>query len=208
MANGSLSRKEQKALRPFQILHAAFEEFVANGFTATRVEDIADRVGVTKRTIYVYFPTKEHLFSEMIAHISGPLVTLLAQTGALSGTCAERLKAFLLLAYEKVTEDRKSRELLRFVIAEGARFPHVIDAHHAELIEPLRAHTQHLLDEGVRTGEFRDAASAQADIVVAPILTLMMDMLIFDARRDMDVKAHIGAHLDMVFNGISATSSG
>ncbi|OWK26164.1 hypothetical protein AJ87_01535 [Rhizobium yanglingense] len=43
-----LTRAEQKARRPAQILDAAFEEFVERGYVATRVEDIADRVGVTK----------------------------------------------------------------------------------------------------------------------------------------------------------------
>ena len=57
-----LTRAEQKALRPTQILEAAFQEFVEHGFTAARVEDIAERVGVTKGTVYVYFPTKEELF--------------------------------------------------------------------------------------------------------------------------------------------------
>ncbi len=42
-----LPRAEQKALRPTQILEAAFQEFVDHGFTAARVEDIAERVGVT-----------------------------------------------------------------------------------------------------------------------------------------------------------------
>ena len=55
-----LTRAQQKALRPLQILDAAFEEFVKQGYSATRLEDVAERVGVTKGTIYVYFETKEN----------------------------------------------------------------------------------------------------------------------------------------------------
>ena len=198
-----LTRAAQKALRPKQILDAAFEEFVAHGFTATRVEDIADRIGVTKGTIYVYFPTKEDLFSAMIAHISVPLEELLRNMETLKGGYAERLRSFLLLAYDRITKDRRARELLRFVISEGARFPQVIDMHHAELVDPLITCTQRLLEEGVAAGEFRDCEGANAEIIVAPILALMMDHLIFDGRRAVDIAAYVRSHLDLVFNGLS-----
>lgn len=58
------SRAERKARRPDEILAAAFEQFAAEGYAATRVEDIAARLGITKGTIYFYFPTKEVLFQE------------------------------------------------------------------------------------------------------------------------------------------------
>jgi AcrR family transcriptional regulator len=197
-----LTRAEQKALRPIQILEAAFEEFVAHGFSATRVEDIAERIGVTKGTVYVYFPTKEDLFSAMIGHISMPLESLLREAAELKGSWTDRLKAYLVLSYERVTQDRKTRELIRFVIAEGARFPQVIDAHHAEVIDPLLACTQELLEEGIAAGEFRASAAANAQIIVAPILALMMDFLIFDNRRTIDVPHYIEAHIDLVLKGI------
>ncbi|MHB0953780.1 MAG: TetR/AcrR family transcriptional regulator [Allorhizobium sp.] len=198
-----LTRAEQKALRPIQILDAAFEEFVANGFTATRIEDIADRIGVTKGTIYVYFPTKEELFAAMIDHISVPLEELLRDSAGLKGTCVERLQSLLLLFYEMVSKDRPSRELIRIVISEGSRFPQVIHAHHDKLIEPLFALTQSLLDEGVSTGEFRNAPAALAPVIVAPIITMMIEKLIFGHQRDDDLPSYIRAHLDLVMNGLA-----
>lgn len=198
-----LTRAEQKALRPIQILDAAFDEFVANGFSAARVEDIADRIGVTKGTIYVYFPTKEDLFAAMIRHISVPLEDLLKESGELKGSHEQRLRSLLMLAYHRVAQDRRCRELLRFVIAEGSRFRDVIDAHFAEVIEPLIQRTQLILDEGIAAGEFRKAPAANADIVVSPILSLMMDSLIHDSKRRVDLEAYMEAHLDLVFNSLS-----
>lgn len=202
-----LTRAEQKALRPIQILDAAFEEFVTHGFAATRIEDIAERIGVTKGTIYVYFPTKEELFAATIDHISLPLENLLRDSGGLKGTCVERLQSLLLLFYEKVSNDRPSRELIRIVIAEGSRFPQVIQAHHDELIEPLFMLTQSLLDEGVATGEFRNAPAALAPIIVAPIIARMIEMLIFGHRSDDDLPSYIKAHLDLVMNGLAVVRS-
>jgi len=202
-----LSRAERKALRPLQILDAAFEEFVARGFTATRLEDIAERVGVTKGTIYVYFPTKDDLFAATIRHISKPLEDLLRDSKEVSGNYREKISNMLQLFYERISGDRHSRELVRLVISEGSRFPSVVSDHHDELIAPLLGLTQAVIDEGVAAGEFRDAPAALASVVVAPVIANMVETLIFGQPRADDVPAYIRAHVDLVLNGLAVTRS-
>lgn len=199
---GKLTRAEQKARRPKQILDAAFEEFVERGYVATRVEDIADRVGVTKGTIYVYFETKEELFSAMIRHISTPFEDILASGRSLEGSCQNRLRTLIEILHDNFLENRKVRELLRFVIAEGSRFPHVVDENQRQVIDPLIDFIQSIIDEGCRTGEFRTGPGAAADFVMAPIVLAMTFRLIFDERREFDRNAAIAAHVDMIFNGL------
>lgn len=198
-----LTRAEQKALRPTQILDAAFEEFVNHGFAAARVEDIADRVGVTKGTIYVYFPTKEELFGAMIRHIAVPFEDLLAETNDLEGTCADKLRSLIKLFYDRILDNRRTRELLRFVVSEGMRFPQIIDAHRNELVEPLLIRAQSLIDEGIAGGQFRDGPAALSRVVVAPVIAMAMEILIHDSRRDLDVAAYVEAHIDLVMAGLA-----
>lgn len=52
--------------RPRQILEAALEVFAERGLSDARLEDIAKRAGVSKGTIYLYFPNKEELFREVV----------------------------------------------------------------------------------------------------------------------------------------------
>src|SRR6476619_4730415 len=52
--------------RPEQIIKAALEVFGECGLANARLQDIAERAGVSKGTIYLYFPNKEELFREMI----------------------------------------------------------------------------------------------------------------------------------------------
>ena len=54
--------------RPGQILQAALAVFGERGLSASRLEDIAKRAGLSKGTIYLYFPNKEELFREMVRH--------------------------------------------------------------------------------------------------------------------------------------------
>jgi AcrR family transcriptional regulator len=52
--------------RPRQILEAALEVFAERGLSDARLDDIAKRAGVSKGTIYLYFPNKEELFREVV----------------------------------------------------------------------------------------------------------------------------------------------
>ena len=197
-----LTRAEQKARRPVQILDAAFEEFVERGYVATRVEDIAERIGVTKGTVYVYFETKEQLFEAMIRHISGPLENLLVRANDLKGTATERLQGTIELIYDLIINDRQLQELMRFVIAEGSRFPQIVDRHHDIFIDPLERQMQSLIDDGVKLGEFRQAPAAFGDAVVAPAIAFLFFKLLFDERRTLDRATYLKAHIDLVMHGL------
>lgn len=197
------SRAEQKARRPQEILEAAFEEFTAKGYEATRVEDIAARLRVTKGTIYLYFPTKDALFDAMMRQMSTPFEDVLASVGTLEGTHAERLRALLVLTHEKIADDRKARELLRLTLAEGGRFPHIVDRDFDENIAPLLAAVQSLVEQGVASGEFRvSPAMRTPEVIVSSILLVAVMHLMFEDRRPIEGQEFIEAHLDLVLNGL------
>ncbi|CAI8839309.1 TetR/AcrR family transcriptional regulator, regulator of autoinduction and epiphytic fitness [Pseudomonas sp. IT-232MI5] len=48
------------------IIQAAIAEFRANGFEITSMDKIAATAGVSKRTVYNHFPSKEELFAEIL----------------------------------------------------------------------------------------------------------------------------------------------
>ena len=52
--------------RKQQLIDAAAELFAANGYAATRIQDICRRTGVAKGLFYWYFPTKQDLFAELV----------------------------------------------------------------------------------------------------------------------------------------------
>src|SRR5262249_2471676 len=66
-------RRTRKDGRPNEIVAAAFEEFAANGYAATRLEDVAARAKVSKGLPYLYFKTKEELFKAVIRSVITPL---------------------------------------------------------------------------------------------------------------------------------------
>lgn len=197
-----LTRAEQKVLRPLQILDAAFEEFTKKGFTATRVEDIADRVGVTKGTVYVYFETKEKLFEAMIEHISAPFQEAIGNFPKQSDDPVKELEAFLGFLFDYLVDSRKMREQFRFVVAEGPKFPELIDRHHEMFMEPVFARVGAILQDGVSQGKFRANPEELAKIVVSPVAGMLVFRLIFDDRRTIDRKVVLATHLDLILRGL------
>src|SRR5262245_19030548 len=77
-ATAPSNRAERAAERRAAIVDAAMQEFIARGFAATRLDDIAKRAGVAKGTIYLHFNDKESMFEELIRTAIVPLVGRLA----------------------------------------------------------------------------------------------------------------------------------
>ncbi|HSI57618.1 MAG TPA: TetR/AcrR family transcriptional regulator [Ideonella sp.] len=51
------------------IVQAAIGEFRANGFDATSMDRVAAAAGVSKRTVYNHFPSKDALFAEILRQL-------------------------------------------------------------------------------------------------------------------------------------------
>jgi len=203
-----LTRAEQKALRPAQILAAAFEEFVSNGYAAARVEDIADRVGVTKGTVYVYFETKELLFEEMIRDSSRSFRDIALKARELEGSPLDRLVALIQVVYQQLFDDRQSREIMRLVISEGPKFPEIVKRHERDFIDPVIAEVDALLSEGVKAGLFHPQRAGFAELILAPVLTATVIRLILGDRFDLQREDYIRAHIDLLLNGLQVSPSG
>ena len=55
-----------------EILEAALAEFARNGYSGTRVDEIAARTSTTKRMIYYYFTSKEQLYIAVLERRTRP----------------------------------------------------------------------------------------------------------------------------------------
>lgn len=197
-----LTRAEKKMQRPLQILDAAFEEFKKRGFSATRVEDIADRVGVTKGTVYVYFDTKEKLFEAMIEHVSMPFRDAFESYADAASDPIQRLENLLAFLFDHIVDNTRMRELLRFIVAEGPKFPDLVDRHHEMVMEPVFSRVDVILDAGVSQGKFRRKPQELAKVVVSPVVGMVVFRLIFDDRREVDRKRLLETHVGLLLHGI------
>jgi AcrR family transcriptional regulator len=198
------TRRRRKAERPQEILEAAFVEFSRNGYAMTTLDRVAERAGVTKGTIYVYFENKEHLFISMVREVTkAALDTVHAMLETHEGSTADLLRAQFSFIYQHIVEDRRRREVLRMLIAEAPRFPELADRYHQEILRPCLDMLRQAIRRGMDRGEFRKSAIVDLpQIVIAPIALVDLWMMMFDTRQPLDMKAYFNAHLDLVLNGL------
>src|SRR3984885_10411353 len=202
------TRRRRKAERPQEIVEAAFIEFSRNGYAMTTLDQIAERAGVTKGTIYVYFENKEHLFISMVREaMKATLDTVQDMFERHDGSTADLLRAQFSFIYQHIVEDRRRREVVRMLIAEAARFPELADRYHEEILRPCLDMLQRAIQRGIDRGEFRKSAIVDLpQIVFAPIVLVDQWMMMFDDRQPLDLKAYFDAHLDLVLNGLLVKS--
>src|ERR1700722_4141630 len=200
------TRRRRKAERPKEILEAAFAEFSRSGYAATTLDQVADRAGVTKGTIYVYFESKEHLFISMVREGTKEALDTVQDMSALQeGSTADLLRAQFSFIYQHIVEDRCRREVVRMLIAEAPRFPELADRYHQEILRPCLDMLRQAIQRGMDRGEFRKSAIVDLpQIVIAPIALVDIWMMMFDDRQPLDMKAYFNAHLDLVLNGLLA----
>ncbi len=77
MAKASVARRPRlpRSARRAQLLAAAQEVFVAQGYHATLMDDIAERAGVSKPVLYQHFPSKLDLYLALLDEHGSDLVT-------------------------------------------------------------------------------------------------------------------------------------
>ena len=200
------TRRRRKAERPQEIVEAAFAEFSRNGYATTTLDQIAERAGVTKGTIYVYFESKEHLFISMVREFTKTTMDIVqGMFETHEGSTADLLRAQFSFIYEHVVEDRRRREVLRMLIAEAPRFPELADRYHAEILRPCLDMLKQAIARGMDRGEIRKSSIIDhPQVVIAPIALVDLWMMMFDDRQPLDLKAYFNAHLDLVLNGLLA----
>jgi AcrR family transcriptional regulator len=200
------TRRRRKAERPQEILDAAFAEFSRNGYATTTLERIAERAGVTKGTIYVYFENKEQLFISMVREFTkGAQEIVHEMFEKHEGSTAELLRAQFSFIYQHLVEDRRRREVVRMLIAEASRFPELADRYYNDILRPCLDMLKKAIQRGIDRGEIRKSSIIDSpQVVIAPIALVDLWMMMFDNRQPLDMKAYFDAHIDLVLNGLLA----
>ncbi len=109
------------------IIAAAREEFHANGYAGASIVRVAQRAGVSTKTMYRLIPTKADLFRSIISERISRFV-LEIDEAHLDTLPIEEALAQLLASYGTLTLDEETPLTLRLVYAECERFPEIASA--------------------------------------------------------------------------------
>lgn len=196
-------RRRRKEARPGEIIEAGLEEFAINGLAATRLEDVAKRAGIAKGTIYRYFDSKEDLF---VAAVRSRIVLSMDDVGTtithFDGPTDDLLRLVLGKIYSEFIGTDVSA-LMRILISEGNRFPHLVELYHAEAISKGMLILRRIVERGIARGEFRDGPAAiEPRIIIAPTIMAALWQITFQSHDPLPMDRFIEAHIDTLLYGI------
>jgi AcrR family transcriptional regulator len=122
-----INRKEiEKEARKKDILDAAAKLFSESDFHEVKVDDIAERVGLSKGTIYIYFENKENLFYSIIMDRTQALLERLKKSLTCDLPFLDCLKCFI-SDYLQFFEEHKAF----FKIAHSEKMRMSMEQHYA-----------------------------------------------------------------------------
>jgi AcrR family transcriptional regulator len=199
------NRAERAAERREAIIEAALDEFIARGFTATRLDDVAKRAGVAKGTIYLHFKDKESMFEELIRTALVPLIGRLHAPPPIGGSVRDAVEGFAKNFITEVANTRRG-DIVRLIVAEGPRFPAIADFYYREVVSRGLAGMRALIELAVARGEIRHKdLSRFPQILVAPAIVAVIWQSLFSKHAPLDAIEMFRVHLDLIFGERSTT---
>jgi AcrR family transcriptional regulator len=168
--------QRRKEARPAEILAAALDVFRARGFAAARLEDVAAAAGVSKGTLYLYFPGKEALFKALVRESVLPnIVRAEALARDHRGPPSQLLRDLLAGFGTLITTDDRLAAFPKLMIAEAGNFPDLARFYLNQVIRRGLRLIGGILRQGIEAGEFREMnCAATARLAMAPILFLAL----------------------------------
>ena len=135
-----LSAADKKSEKATVILAGALEVFSAQGYAAASMERIAKTAGVSKPTLYKYFEDKEGLFLALVHRLTARnrkrLPELLAQSAS-EMPPQQLLRKIATFVINDFPRDEAIIRLMRLIIGESERFPHLAQTFVREIEKPM-----------------------------------------------------------------------
>lgn len=192
------AEEKQKAL-----LEAALEEFSRHGFHGASVRAIAQRAGLSTRTLYNHYADKVALFAACLEMSAIRHSWVPAQQG---GTVREELVNFTSHMQERLNQDRQVR-LARVIFRECTSFPEVGAVSRSQFEKHQLGPVQQILERhGFSAAEVRELAA----IYVAMAFQRWQNRAIYDdpAPSKAEIALHAERVTDLFLRGALAQRDG
>jgi AcrR family transcriptional regulator len=146
-----------------QLLQAAKRLLATKGFHATKIADIAAAADVGTGTFYLYFPTKDALFADLVREtaVAASEAIITAKSAHTDPLVRARVggETFFRFAAE-------NRDVFKILFGHSAQFDELLREVHQLFIADI----EHDFAEGVRAGAFRELPPAFAAQAIVGML--------------------------------------
>lgn len=136
------------------IIEAARDEFLAHGFAAANMATVAQKAGISTKTMYRLLPNKADLFRKVVASRIETF-TLALDVDALDALPLDDALVQLLTAYGELTLGEDATGMYRLAVTEGARFPEIAASYYDSAMTPAGRAIETWLDRQRARGRLK-----------------------------------------------------
>ncbi|MFJ9810104.1 TetR/AcrR family transcriptional regulator [Streptomyces sp. NPDC101158] len=185
MDSSSTRRQATRA----KLYEAAVTLIAEQGFSATTVDEIAERAGVAKGTVYYNFKSKTELFEELLRHgvslLAASLRAAAVETAERGGTRIEALDAMIKAGLVFI---QRYPAFTQLYVAELWRTGRAWNSTLLVVRQEAVAVVENVLRDGVAAGEFTDEIDVPltASALVGMVLVAALDWQAFQSERSLE----------------------
>ena len=141
--------------RRYEILEKALDVFMEEGFEDATYQKIADKCGITRTTLYLYFKNKREMFNFSIKQFLGVMeqnITAIRENEGFSHT--EKLFRVISIIIERLEENRRLLLVILDYLTHASKGDYDPDNRVRRRTVRLRKILATMLIEGIKAGEF------------------------------------------------------
>lgn len=196
--------------RPDEVLDAALQLFTEKGFAATRMDEIAARAGVSKGTIYLYFPSKEAVLEGLVRRAIVPVASSALATLADFRGDPRHVIATVIKSMGHQLADPRILAVPRVLLREVLGFPHLAEMYRIEVLDRALPVLEQMIRNGIEDGYLRPLDPALTiRSLVGPIMLHVILAEVFGVTPPggLELDKLIDNHLSILFDGLSAAAT-
>jgi len=191
-----IKQSRRPEARPAEILAAALDLFAEKGFSATRMEDVAARAGLSKAGVYLYFEDKMALLKALVTEMAGANISVARGIVEQHEGPVAPLLATIFTFLARQLRDTRFPELIKVVISESRAHPDV-----------GRLYLDSVIAQGLPLFEFRAVDPALAvKSMIAPMLLAAIWRTVLQpiGAEPLDPETLALQHIDIFLKGIQS----
>ena len=186
--------------RKTEILQKAMDVFVREGYEDVTFQKIADRCGITRTTLYIYFKNKKEIFLYSIKQLTELLeVELISIARNENLSTAEALKQMLYTVIDDCKDNEKLLKVLMPYLLSLQKTGENANEKVRRRILRLRHMMALLIIKGIKNGEFKYVNVKDAnEMIFALVESSVFRMIVYGQ----DDSAQMKKAIDLAINGL------
>lgn len=168
--------QRKKEQRPTEIIHAARTLFVSQGYSATKVADVAKLAGVQPGTLYVYFENKEALFKAVVESSLKPVWEMADSLLSNFHGSSQDIIRMLVQEYWDLMESDTCRGIPKLITTEAENFPELAAFYSQNVLAKAKQIIYRILEYAL---ERKEIQLLNMEMTSRVIMLMLHEMLIY-----------------------------